>query len=558
VAVIFPRVPRVPRVRAFAVATLLLLLAPAAAQAPAVLHIRVVLADAAGKPVPVPRHALLISDNPSTAPPRRVVTGLDGTADVRLRPGNYTVESDEPAAFQGKAYQWTRTIDVAAGRDTNLDLTRANAEIGPLASISGAPPKADLSSLLNQFQDSVVAIWTPDTHASGFLIDANGLIATNQRVVGTATSVEVQLTPEVKVAASILAADAGRDAAVLWIDPKVAASMRPVPLGCAATTKPGVSEGDELTTIGAPLRLQKGPAFGKVSRVDAHAIASDLILPAGSAGGPVFTDANALVGITSVADEKVDERRGNSRIVLVDDVCEVVASAEKKMKGAAPPDGTPLPVEPAWPFPEEALKAAAQRRAGSLSPYQMASADFDIAFMTPLQVYGAQYQAEQMNARGRSTSGTRSSNARQAPLPPVMEFGNWSEYVWDFPPVLLVRVTPRLVEGLLTKVARGAASTQGAVIPPIKHAKSSFLRLRAFCGDAEVRPIHPFKLEQRVREATAISEGLYVFDATSLAPSCPAVRLAVYSEKEPEKADTRTVDPKVVQQIWSDFEPYRQ
>ena len=39
------------------------------------------------------------------------------------------------------------------------------------------------------------------------LIDAKGLIATNQRVIGTATSVEVQLTPAVKVAASVLAAD---------------------------------------------------------------------------------------------------------------------------------------------------------------------------------------------------------------------------------------------------------------------------------------------------------------------------------------------------------------
>jgi hypothetical protein len=41
-----------------------------------------------------------------------------------------------------------------------------------------------------------VALWTPSTHASGFLIDAKGLIATNQRVIGTATSVEVQLSPD--------------------------------------------------------------------------------------------------------------------------------------------------------------------------------------------------------------------------------------------------------------------------------------------------------------------------------------------------------------------------
>jgi ribosomal protein S18 acetylase RimI-like enzyme len=32
------------------------------------------------------------------------MNAADGTADIRLRPGNYTVESDEPFAFQGKGF----------------------------------------------------------------------------------------------------------------------------------------------------------------------------------------------------------------------------------------------------------------------------------------------------------------------------------------------------------------------------------------------------------------------------------------------------------------------
>ena len=64
-----------------------------ALQAPSVLHIKVVLTDVQRRATPVSRHALLVSDNPATAAPRRVVTALDGTADLRLRPGNYTVES---------------------------------------------------------------------------------------------------------------------------------------------------------------------------------------------------------------------------------------------------------------------------------------------------------------------------------------------------------------------------------------------------------------------------------------------------------------------------------
>ena len=233
----------------------------AAAQAPSVLHIKIVLVDAERKATPVSQHALLVSDNPATGPPRLIVTKLDGTADVRLSPGNYTVESDRPVAFQGKAYQWTQVVDIAAGRDAVLELTADNAEVESVpagATTSATLLPGDPASLLTEWQDSVVALWTPTTHASGFVVDATGVIATNQRVVGTATSVEVQLTPAVKVSAIVLAADPLRDVAVLWIDPKIAALVRPVPLGCAQAAKPSIVDGQEIFTIGAPLRQAEG------------------------------------------------------------------------------------------------------------------------------------------------------------------------------------------------------------------------------------------------------------------------------------------------------------
>jgi S1-C subfamily serine protease len=531
----------------------------ASGQALSLLHIKVVLVDADRKATPVPRHVLLISDNPATAAPRRIVTALDGTADVRLRPGNYTVESDQPVAFQGKAYEWAQTLDIAAGREAVLDLTADNAKVASVtsATTTSAPPlETDPSFLVLQWRDSVVALWTANTHASGFVIDAGGLIATNQRVIGTATSVEVQITPAIKVAASVLSADPVRDVAVLWIDPKVVMSVRPVPLGCAQSAKPPVADGQQLFTIGVPLRGHKGMTSGTVGGVEPHAIVSDLILAFGSAGGPVFTADGSVIGITSIVDGKDGSRGGNSRIVPVDDACDLVASAEKMMKNAAPPDGTHLPVEPVRPFPMDTLKDAAQGRAGSLSPYQLSSSDFDVAFITPVLVYGAQYQSEQLRGRGRSR-GARAPDAGPTFVRPLMDFSNWSEYVADFPPVLLVRVTPKLAEGFWKSVARGAARTQGVSLPPMKHVKSGFSRMRAFCGDAEVTPIHPFMLEHRVAGSEAIQEGFYVFDPGALGPLCGTVKLVMYSEKEPKKGDTRMVDPMVVQQIWQDFASYR-
>jgi hypothetical protein len=227
------------------------------------------------------------------------------------------------------------------------------------------------------------------------------------------------------------------------------------------------------------------------------------------------------------------------------------------MADAAPPDGAHLPVEPVRPFPVNALKDAAQRRAGSLSPYQMSSSDFDVAFMTPLLVYGAQYPPQQERGRERR-GGARTPEMAPAFVRPPMDFGNWSEYVADVPPVLLIRVTPKMVEGFWTTVARGAARTQGISLPAIKRVRSGFSRMRVFCGDAEVTPIHPFKLERRVSESDAIYEGLYVLDPGALGPHCGPVKLVLYSDKEPAKGDTRVVDPKVIQQVWQDFAPYRQ
>jgi S1-C subfamily serine protease len=535
----------------------------AAGQTLSVLHIKVVLVDPERGATPVPRHRLLISDNPATAAPRLIVTGLDGTADVKLRPGNYTVESDRPTAFRGKAYQWTQIVDVVAGRDAVLQLTADNAEVETATAATAAtsaddpPLEADPSFLLTQWQTSVVALWTPTAHASGFVIDPKGLIATNQKLIGTATSVEAQVTPTVRVKATVLAADSAKDVAVLWVDPSVVSSARPMPLGCNVTTTRSVAEGTRIFTISSPLHAETDISTGRVNRVDPARIVSDFDFAASGAGGPVFTADGTIVGITSVVDDQDDKRREETPVVRIENACEVVAAAEKKMAGATAPSGAHLPVEPAVTIPVDSLKDTASRRAGSLSPYQVSSASFDVGFITPVMIYGAQNQAQQT---GRPTRGAGASlpgpAAGSTLLWSVMDFANWSEYVEAFPPVLLVRVSPKQVERFWTTVARGAAQTQGVAIPAMKHFNGSFLRMRAFCGDAEVTPIHPFKLEQRVSESEVVYEGLYAFDPSALGPQCGTVKLTMYSEKEPDKEDTKVIDQRILQQIAQDFAPY--
>ena len=491
-----------PAIRALLVASLALsssavFSGAAPGQAQSVLRIKVTVAATDGTATPVARHVLFVSDNPATGLPRRVVTGADGTVDVRLRPGSYMVESDRPVAFQGKGYQWMQIVDVAAGRDTVLDLTAGNADVEAATAemaTAGAPPAANPAADPIQWQNSIVAIWTPLARTSGFLIDTRGLIASDERSIGAATAIEVQLTPALKVAAAVLATDAGRDVAILRINPKVAASMRPVPLGCVASDKTPAREDRVAPAAGSPIRIE--------------------------------------------------------------DVCAVLPLAEKKMTDAAPPE-SPLPVEPAAPIPVDVLDAAAARRAGGLSPYKMSASDFEIAFITPVLTWGARHPPESAKGRER-TAPPRGADEEPAFLRPLLDFANWTDYVAERQAVLLIRVTPKLGESFWTTFGRMAARTQGVSIPPIKHFKADFGRMRILCGETEVAPIHPFVLEHQISEKESLHEGLYVLDPDAIGSRCSSpITLVLYPVKEPGKGDTRPVDPKLIAQIREDFAAYR-
>ena len=523
------------------------------AQQVGVLKIKVTVVDAQGQVRPVPRHALLISDNPASAPPQRVVTKIDGTAEARLRPGNYTIESDEPLIFQGKSYEWRATVDVPAGRDTALELTPSNAEVGSTsAQAAGASGDIEVSraTILADFQDSIVNIWSPTRIGAGVLVDPRGLIATSQRLVGGAPSVEVQVTPKDRIPGRVLASDPNTNVAIVWIDPHALASARPVKLGLTKDGKPPINENDQVFAIDATLDGAKNLTSGAVSRVTTHTIVTDLRLDAESAGAPVFNVDGEVVAITTTGESGVELYRVSEKSVRIDDVHAAIADAEKKMTGSAP--AGKLPLEPERPADEDALKAAANKRAGSLSPYLVSAADFDVYILTPPLIYGSQHPPERTNSRDLARE-ARNPELMQQSLRALSDFGNWSEYVFSNQPVLYIRATPKLVENFWTTVARGAASTQGVAIPAIKHVKTGFSNMRVYCGDKEVTPIHPFKIERRLEGGRDIYEGLYVFDPSTLGPECATVKLALYSEKEPEKADTRTIDARILEQMRNDF-----
>jgi hypothetical protein len=503
----------------------------AAAQELAVLHLKVTVLNADRQPVPVARHALLISDNPATTVPRRVVTSAEGTAQIRLRPGNYTVESDSPFVLDGRTYEWVHSLDVAAGRDTTLELTADTAAGAVQTNVSdaaAAPDAIDMrASILSAWQESAFQVWTPVAYATGFLADERGLVATSLTAIGDAKLVEVQVSQSVKVTGVVILADASRDVAVVRVHPSAVDGIRAVSLACDTPAAASAEPGRYVIDV---------PLFGPKD------IRSSLAVSDGTAGSPVFASDGRAVGLASRLDGGDDRRRAAVRVVGRDDVCGALASAGETLDASAPPDDTRLPVEPARGSSRVPTGADAPR-SFSLAAYQLSSSDFDVLFLTPEVVAAAEAR------RGWTGGGTDGVDRLRL----ATDFEEWTDYVAAAPPLLFVRVSPRLVEGFWMKIARGALATQGAPLPPIKRLRPGFSRMRLVCGGRDVTPIHPFRIRARVSETDTIEEGFYVFNPDAISPDCGAVSIVLSSVKDPTKTETRTVDPAIVRQIWQDF-----
>jgi len=467
------------------------------------------------------------------------------------------VESDKPFVVRGKAYAWWKMLDVPAGRETVIELTAGNAVVDTARPDSRPQDAraAESAPVLGQWQDAVVELWMPARHATGFLVDARGLVATNQRVVGAETMAAVQLSPSLKVAGRVIAAEPGRDVAILRIDPAAIGSVTPLSLGCGTTPSAEPQKGQKVFAIDTPFLKPKAMSPGVLGQIGPHSLESNLDLESATAGGPAFAADGTLLGLTSIVDDS-DERRPYYRVIRSGDICAALASAEKAMTGMPAPPGTHMPVEPTGAVTLDALEAAARRRTGGRTQFQT-STTFEVALITPVRAYAARNRIRATSLPVR-TMRNQSANAEAIEREEgLFDFGRWTDYFDGYPPVLIVRVTPRLKEGFWTTIARGAAQTQGMSLPSMKRVTSGFSRLQAFCGQTEVEPIHPFTLEREVSSSTTSTEGLYVFDPNALGPACGTVKLVLYSEKAPDKGDTVVLDDTLLQQAWQDFAPSR-
>lgn len=141
---------------------------------------------------------------------------------------------------------------------------------------------------------------------SGFIVDASGLVVTNQHVVGSAHRLVVQLADGRQFGATRAKEDAAMDLAILKIDAK-----GPLPAARLANLEI-VEIGDWVLAVGCPLELEQTVSAGIISAKNrsfcsnhrARMLQTDAAINPGSSGGPLVNLDGQVVGVTtSIASE---------------------------------------------------------------------------------------------------------------------------------------------------------------------------------------------------------------------------------------------------------------
>jgi 2-alkenal reductase len=181
------------------------------------------------------------------------------------------------------------------------------------------PAPSDLVDLYNRVSPGVVTIYIfggpphpeniPIGQGSGFVIDSEGHIVTNQHVVEGAEAIEVDFASGFRAWATLLGTDPDSDLAVLQVDAP-ASELVPVPLGDSDL----VQVGEFVVAIGNPFGLSGTMTVGVVSAIgrvlqserDAPGggtfsagdlIQTDAAINPGNSGGPLLNLSGQVIGV---------------------------------------------------------------------------------------------------------------------------------------------------------------------------------------------------------------------------------------------------------------------
>jgi S1-C subfamily serine protease len=186
---------------------------------------------------------------------------------------------------------------------------------------------------------------------SGFILDKQGHILTNNHVIENAQRVEVTLADKHKYKATVVVVDKNHDLALLQIN---APNLTPATL----SESTDLVVGQRVYAIGNPFGLSGTMTRGIISAIRSirgpggnpieDAIQTDAAVNPGNSGGPLLNSRGEVIGITTlIANNGADQSSGIGFAIPINSAKQVLADFEKYGRIRSPSlDIITLPIGP--------------------------------------------------------------------------------------------------------------------------------------------------------------------------------------------------------------------
>lgn len=233
-----------------------------------------------------------------------ILIGITGGALMGGVAGYYVVASRPPITVPAPTVQLTSAQSQAtAPAATNLTVTENSAVID-VAKRAGPAVVTIVNTLQNQSRRRGLAPGgNPNiAEGSGFIIDQQGHIVTNQHVVDGAQQLDVIFADGTTTGAKLIGADSNADIAVLQVSGNIPGFL---PFGDSGSIVPGQT----VIAIGSPLGSYRGSVtVGVISGLDRSVrgtgqsglIQTDAAINHGNSGGPLLNLAGQVVGVNTL------------------------------------------------------------------------------------------------------------------------------------------------------------------------------------------------------------------------------------------------------------------
>ena len=288
----------------------------------------------------------------------------------------YYVEFFTTAADLNASAEFLKRADIATLADafdsTDYAISAASETQTPT---STATPT--IVELVRNVQGGVVQIITPSGFGSGFIIDSDGRVVTNEHVVSEHTVVTVSLVNGNEYSANVLGVDQEADLAI--VDISGGQNLQSLSLGDSDK----VHVGEEVVAIGYPLghllgqqpTVTRGIVSAKRVIDDIEHLQTDAAINPGNSGGPLFNRSGQVIGINTAKIQATSGGRPVDNIGFAVSINELKSRIEALKQGQnvlveAPTtttdwrwdkwtsDGTPsgswsISIPPGWSFDSE-------------------------------------------------------------------------------------------------------------------------------------------------------------------------------------------------------------